>query len=103
MGIPYRWLFRTTAEAEEYASRIDLTEVCYDYFRTDAGEYGRGIQAGDMKYLDLNGDNAVNEGAGTLDNPGDRVKIGNSTPRYTYGLNLSFEWCGFDIRPSFRA
>lgn len=37
-------LFRTTAEAEEYASRIDLTEVCYDYFRTDAGEYGRGIK-----------------------------------------------------------
>ena len=55
-------LFRTTAEAQEYASRIDLTEVCYDYFRTDAGEYGQGIQAGDMKYLDLNGDNAVNEG-----------------------------------------
>ena len=95
-------LFRTTAEAEEYASRIDLTEVCYDYFRTDAGEYGRGIQAGDMKYLDLNGDNAVNEGAGTLDNPGDRVKIGNSTPRYTYGLNLSFEWCGFDISAFFQ-
>lgn len=95
-------LFRTTAEAQEYASRIDLTEVCYDYFRTDAGEYGRGIQAGDMKYLDLNGDNAVNEGAGTLDNPGDRVKIGNSTPRYTYGLNLSFEWCGFDISAFFQ-
>lgn len=83
-------LFKTTAEAQEYASKINLTEVCYDYFRSDAGVYGRGIQAGDMKFLDLNGDNVVNGGAGTLDNPGDRVKIGNSNPRYTYGLNLAF-------------
>lgn len=64
-------LFKTTAEAQEYASKINLTEVCYDYFRSDAGVYGRGIQAGDMKFLDLNGDNVVNGGAGTLDNPGD--------------------------------
>ena len=30
-------LFKTTAEAQEYASKINLTEVCYDYFRSDAG------------------------------------------------------------------
>lgn len=30
------------------------------------------------------------------------MKIGNSTPRYTYGLNLSFEWCGFDISAFFQ-
>ena len=34
-------LFKTTAEAQEYASKINLTEVCYDYFRSDAGVYGR--------------------------------------------------------------
>lgn len=95
-------LFKTTAEAQEYASKINLTEVCYDYFRSDAGVYGRGIQAGDMKFLDLNGDNVVNGGAGTLDNPGDRVKIGNSNPRYTYGLNLAFEWLGFDVSAFFQ-
>lgn len=33
-------LFKTTAEAQEYASKINLTEVCYDYFRSDAGVYG---------------------------------------------------------------
>ena len=95
-------LFKTTAEAQEYASKINLTEVCYDYFRSDAGVYGRGIQAGDMKFLDLNGDNVVNGGAGTLDNPDDRVKIGNSNPRYTYGLNLAFEWLGFDVSAFFQ-
>lgn len=72
-------LFKTTAEAQEYASKINLTEVCYDYFRSDAGVYGRGIQAGDMKFLDLNGDNVVNGGAGTLDNPGDKVKSATAT------------------------
>ena len=55
-----------------------------------------------MKFLDLNGDNVVNDGAGTLDNPGDRVKIGNSNPRYTYGLNLAFEWLGFDVSAFFQ-
>ena len=95
-------LFKTTAEAQEYASKINLTEVCYDYFRSDAGVYGRGIQAGDMKFLDLNGDNVVNGGAGTLDNPGDREKTGNSNPRYTYGLNLAFEWLGFDVSAFFQ-
>ena len=95
-------LFKTTAEAQEYASQINLSEVCYDYFRSDAGAYGRGIQAGDMKFLDLNGDKVVNDGAGTLDNPGDRVKIGNSNPRYTYGLNLAFEWLGFDVSAFFQ-
>ena len=95
-------LFRTTEEAEEYASRIDLTEVCYDYFRPDAGEYGKGIQAGDMKFLDLNDDKTVNSGAGTLSDHGDLVKIGNSEPRFTYGINLTLEWAGFDFSIMFQ-
>lgn len=95
-------LFATTAEAQEYASRIDLTEVAWDYFRPDAGTYGNGIQAGDMKFLDLNGDNKVNGGTNTVDNPGDREIIGNSLPRYTYALNLSVDWQGFDLAVFFQ-
>jgi TonB-linked SusC/RagA family outer membrane protein len=47
---------------------------------------------GDIKLKDLNGDGVVNPGTGTLDDPGDRMIIGNSAPRYMYGINLGAEW-----------
>ena len=33
----------------------------------------------------------------TLDNPGDQVIIGNTTPRYLYGINLGASYKGFDL------
>ena len=35
-------------------------------------------------YKDLNGDGVVNTGGNTVDNPGDRSIIGNSTPPVSY-------------------
>ncbi|PWN69932.1 TonB-dependent receptor [Chryseobacterium phosphatilyticum] len=52
--------------------------------------------AGDIMYEDLNGDGKVDDGNNTLSNPGDRRIIGNSTPRYNFGLNISMEYKGFD-------
>lgn len=52
--------------------------------------------AGDIMYADLNGDGKVDGGAGTLDNPGDRKIIGNSSPRYKFGVTLDASWKGFD-------
>lgn len=53
--------------------------------------------AGDMKYVDLDGDEAITIGDNTKDNPGDRKVIGNSTPRFQFGLNVNASWKGFDI------
>ena len=89
-------LFRTDEEAAEYASRIDLSTVAAGYYSA-TGAYGKGVRAGDIKYLDLNGDNIVNGGKGTLEDPGDRRVIGNSSPRYQYGATLNFSWYGFDV------
>lgn len=50
---------------------------------------------GDIKLMDRNKDGVVNPGLSTLDNPGDRFIIGNSSPRYLYGINLSADWNGF--------
>jgi len=47
---------------------------------------------GDIKLKDRNKDNVVNPGTGTLGNPGDRFIIGNSAPRYLYGINLNTDW-----------
>jgi len=50
---------------------------------------------GDIKLQDTNGDGVVDPGTNRLDNPGDRSIIGNSAPRYTYGINLSADWNNF--------
>lgn len=41
---------------------------------------------GDLKFKDRNGDGVISPGDNTLDNPGDRFVIGNTTPRYSYGI-----------------
>lgn len=89
-------LFRTDEEAAEYASRIDYKTVAPGYYAA-TGEYGKGVRAGDVKYLDLNNDNIINGGKGTLDDTGDRRVIGNSQPRWQYGATVNFSWYGFDV------
>src|SRR5258708_2135007 len=43
---------------------------------------------GDIKFKDINHLGAINIGQGTLANHGDLQVIGNSTPRYFFGVNL---------------
>lgn len=55
---------------------------------------------GDIKFKDIGGaqgkpDGVVNNGDNTVNNPGDMRIIGNSTPRYSYGFNLSADWNNF--------
>ncbi|MEN0053745.1 MAG: TonB-dependent receptor [Mucilaginibacter sp.] len=57
---------------------------------------------GDVKYKDLNGDGIVYQGANTVDDHGDKKIIGNSTPRYQYGLRLGADWKGFDLNVFFQ-
>jgi TonB-linked SusC/RagA family outer membrane protein len=47
---------------------------------------------GDIKLRDLNKDGVINVGENKADKAGDRRIIGNSSPRYTYGLNLGADW-----------
>jgi len=52
---------------------------------------------GDMKYRDLNGDGEITYGSRTLDDHGDLVRIGNTSPRFNYGFIGGFDWRGFDL------
>lgn len=54
------------------------------------------IVEGWPKYKDLNGDHRITKGS-TVNDPGDLSIIGNSSPRFRIGLNLSAEWNGFDV------
>lgn len=55
------------------------------------------IVEGWPKYKDLDGDHRITKGSVTVDDPGDLSVIGNSAPRFRFGLNLSAEWNGIDV------
>jgi hypothetical protein len=57
---------------------------------------------GDIKFKDLNGDGFINMGKSTLDDPGDRKIIGNTTPRYLFSFNANADWNSFFISAFFQ-
>lgn len=58
---------------------------------------------GDMMYRDKNDDGSVDRGSETLDDHGDLVVIGNSTPRYAYSFTLDAQWKWFNVRATSKA
>lgn len=78
--------FQTDKEAQEYMDK---------YWPADGSKgacpFGGGkFKAGDLKYVDINGD-------GKIDAENDRFYAGSSVPRWTFGLNLNAAWKGFDL------
>lgn len=65
---------------------------------TDQSRLGNNWEAGDVMYRDLNGDGKVDAGSNTLEDHGDLTIIGNSNPRYRFGLSLGGAWKGLDFR-----
>lgn len=87
-------LFRTDEEAAAYAQAVDCSLLTK---RIDATSTRPGLHAGDMKFLDLDGDGKLTTGKNTIDDPGDRTVIGNSLPRYSYTFGGNFRWYGVDF------
>lgn len=50
--------------------------------------WGSAWGAGDIMYANIDGKDGVNSGANTVNDHGDLKIIGNSTPRYNFGLTL---------------
>jgi TonB-linked SusC/RagA family outer membrane protein len=70
----------------------DPNGVYQDYLQGGKFVYG----PGDVKYQDVNGDGKVTRGSQTVDDHGDLERIGNSTPRFEYGIRLGANYKGFD-------
>jgi hypothetical protein len=85
--------FKTNEEAQAY--KVDQTLVNKQRLSAP-GEWSK-LQAGDLKFLDLNGDGKISEGANTLADHGDLKIIGNANPRFRYGMNVGASWGGFDF------
>lgn len=58
--------------------------------------------AGDVKYIDRNGDGRLTVGKGNVDDYGDLVYLGTTQPRYLFGATLGFDWKGFDFLAFFQ-
>ena len=89
-GFEANELFSSDDEASEYAALVDLSYIT-------AG-MGSGWKAGDLKYEDLDDDDAIGIGANTVDDPGDRRILGNELPSLSYGATF-LSACGM---PSLR-
>ena len=89
-------IIQTQEEADEY-NKLDLSYIS-----------GQPWKPGDVKYVDLNGDNKIDRGGNRLDGDngqwdmGDQTIIGNTTPRYQYTFNGSISWKGLSLSMMFQ-
>jgi hypothetical protein len=88
-GYKTEGFFPSAQEANKYKQT-----VTYPFFA--------GYTAGDIKYLDLNGDGVISSGDHTPQSPGDLVYLGTTNARYTYGFDLGLSWKGFDFSVFFQ-
>ncbi|MDD2953567.1 MAG: TonB-dependent receptor [Parabacteroides sp.] len=75
-GFTQEGIYQTDAEAADHMKNNSFTP-----------------KAGYIRYKDVNGD-------GKLDYQ-DKEEIGNTIPKFTYGLNASLSWKGFDLNMQF--
>lgn len=94
-------LFKTDREAAEYQATVDDKAVNSRLYQ-GKGPAGNYLRAGDVKYADLDHNNVISEGSGTLKDHGDKIIIGNTNPRYSYSFRLGFNYLGFDLSAFFQ-
>lgn len=87
-------LFKTDAEAQAYAQQVDLSYI--------TKRLTGGWLAGDLKYVDLDGDGRLSLGSDTVDKPGDRKILGNANATLQYGFTVGFDYFGFDVSAFFQ-
>lgn len=78
-----------------YGYQTDGLFQSSDEVAAHATQFGGQVSAGDIKYVNQNDDNIINA-------DGDRVVLGSAIPRYTYSLNLSGSFKGFDVNMFFQ-
>lgn len=79
-------LFQSNEEASAYVDLVDQSFV-----------NGFAYTAGDLRYVDQNGDGEINNGNNADGDSGDLKVIGNGTPRYQYGFTLAMNYKNWDF------
>lgn len=88
--------------SDDDAAKYPVNQDYVNNMRMQSPGDGRRLQAGDLKYVDLNGDDVINDGKNTLEDHGDLSVLGNSLPRYSFGIRAGAEYAGFDLSVFFQ-
>ena len=83
------------ADAARGLIALGFFESQEDIDNSPLQEFGQ-VKVGDIKYMDVNGDNVINE------NDYVAMDWGSSFPALNYGFNLGFEYKGFGINAYFQ-
>ena len=89
-GLETKGIARDQAEMDAHLQNVDQSEIS-----------GGLWQAGDIMYVDTDGDGTIHKQS-TIYEKGDLRVIGNSSPRYRIGVNLYAKWKGIDISAFFQ-
>ncbi len=85
-AIGYFWGYKT---AGIFQNQQEINE----WIAAGNGVMQSNVQPGDVKYVDINHDGVINAD--------DKVDLGNGLPKYTFGMNISLGWKGFDLSANF--
>jgi TonB-linked SusC/RagA family outer membrane protein len=80
--IGYFWGYKT-------AGIFQNTQEITDWIAAGNGVLQSDVQPGDVRYIDVNYDGVIDDN--------DKVNLGNGMPDFTFGINLGFEYKGFDF------
>lgn len=86
------WGFRTDGY---FLSNEEANSWATDSYHKNGSNFR--AYAGDLKFIDMNGDGTIGYGKQTVEDHGDLDRIGNVTPRFQYGVNLDFKWNGIGL------
>ncbi len=84
-GLETKGIAKTQEEMDAHLATVDQSEI-------NGGLW----QAGDIMYVDTDGDGKIHKQS-TIYEKGDQRVIGNTTPRYRIGFNLYAQWKGIDV------
>lgn len=85
-------LFMSNAQVDDYLGHVDLGSL------KPADQW----QRGDLMFVDSDGNGRIDWGDGTLSNHGDLRIIGNTTPRYSFGINFNLGYKGISVSGLFQ-
>jgi hypothetical protein len=94
--------FQSDKEAADYQNSFenpsrDLGKVYKFEVNLAQNSEWKGLKAGDIKYIDLDGDGSIDKGNNTIADHGDLKPIGNAMPQFPFGFNVALAWKAIDF------
>jgi TonB-linked SusC/RagA family outer membrane protein len=92
------WGYKTNGlfVSDDEAARYPIDQSLVNQNIVNSSGSDQGLKAGDIRFVDLDGDNRITYGSNRVGDSGDKVVIGNSQARLRYGISAHASWFGLD-------